>query len=90
MHRFIIATAAILLTTYVFAINPSAPPPPVEQRLYDVWYRIEMSELDNGNWRSAGTFENPSRDKCVRYGRGWVEGGKPGTRKYAGPFEFKR
>jgi hypothetical protein len=56
----------------------------------EVWYRIYLSELDHGRWRSAGTFENPNRENCLRYGRGWVEGGTPGTRKFTGPVPFNR
>jgi hypothetical protein len=53
------------------------------------WWRIRMYELDHGRWRYAGSFENPDRLRCIRYGKAWNEG-KPGYRTYSGPFSFRR
>jgi hypothetical protein len=53
------------------------------------WWRIQMYELDHGRWRYAGSFENPDRQRCIRYGKAWNEG-KPDCRTYSGPFSFRR
>jgi hypothetical protein len=53
------------------------------------WWRIQMYELDHGRWRYVGSFENPYRHRCIRYGEAWNEG-KPGYRTYSGPFGFSR
>ena len=53
------------------------------------WWRIVMYEWEHGKWRYAGSFENPDRSRCIRYGEGWKEG-KPGYRTYSGPYSFQR
>jgi hypothetical protein len=53
------------------------------------WWRIHLYELDHGRWRSAGTFENPDRNRCIRYGEAWNEG-KRGYRRYTAPVAFLR
>ncbi len=58
-------------------------------RVAEQWWRIQLYELDHGQWRSAGTFENPDRDRCIRYGDGW-KAGKPGYRDYTRPVAFNR
>jgi hypothetical protein len=55
----------------------------------ELWWRIYLYELDRGQWRSAGTFENPDRGRCIRYGEGWVAG-NPNYRTYTGPVGFYR
>jgi hypothetical protein len=52
-------------------------------------WRINLYELDHGRWRYAGAFENPDRDRCVRYGEAWKRG-KPGHRMYTAPVAFRR
>ncbi len=67
----------------------SLPSPDVRVARAEQWWRVHLYELDRGRWRSAGTFENPDRGRCIRYGNGWVAG-KPGYRTYTGPVGFLR
>ena len=53
------------------------------------WYRIYLKERSQGKWRPAGTFENPSYDRCVRYGDSWKEVA-PNDRSYSGPYGFRQ
>ena len=69
--------------------GPGRESPESRGAAVEIWWRIYLFERDNGQWRSAGTFENPDRERCIRYGEGWKEG-KPGYRICTGPVAFNR
>jgi hypothetical protein len=56
-----------------------------------VWYRVYLYEWDRGyrQWRSVGTFENPSQDFVVRYAQSFVAV-DPRYRAWTGPVAFYR
>ena len=98
MPRTIIV-AAVLLLVAAWSAAPSGPSDAVAAQLPnkrddkkpaptpEKMYVIHLMELERGEWRSTGSHVNPLRENCVNYGRGWVEAGPKGTRKFTGPFE---